>query len=157
VMHAVGERWHEGTLSIAQEHMMSGLVQQLLGTLMGFYRPAPGAPKLIFTTVEGELHSLGVLAAAMLAAGAGLSPIFLGPSLPPAEIVQAARRSGSRALVLQVTDPSDAVAAQIRRLREDLPAPVELWLGGPVEFEVADALVFADFSGIEEHYRRLAA
>jgi methanogenic corrinoid protein MtbC1 len=156
VMKEVGERWHRGQLSVAQEHMMSELVHQLLGSLMRLFRPAANAVKLIFTTPEGEMHALGILAAAILAAGAGLSPICLGPNLPPKEIVNAARRSGARVVVLQITDSAVPASEQVRDLIEALPAGVELWLGGR-EFDHGGALAIPDFSALEQNYQRLAA
>jgi DNA-binding transcriptional MerR regulator/methylmalonyl-CoA mutase cobalamin-binding subunit len=157
MMREVGERWHQGLISVAQEHMMSGLVQHLLGTLLALNRPSAKAPRVIFTTPEGEAHSLGVLAAAMLAADEGLSPIYLGPSLPPKEIVNAARRSGAKAVVLQITDSGEAVVSQIRKLVAGLPGGVELWLGGRVEEDHEGARSIRHLSELHEHYQRLAA
>jgi methanogenic corrinoid protein MtbC1 len=156
VMREVGERWHSGQLSIAQEHMMSGLMHHLLGTLMGLYRPASNAVKIIFATPEGEMHVLGILAAAMLAGGVGLAPIYLGPSLPPREIVHAARRSGAKVVVLQITEPDVHVPGQVRKILSGLPPGVELWIGGRTDFDHA-ALALPDFSTLNEHYRRLVA
>lgn len=157
LMREVGTRWHREELTVAQEHMITGLIHNVLGTLLSISRPGAGAPKVIFTTPEGERHSLGVLAGAMLAPGAGLSPIYLGPALPAKEITQAARRSGARAVVLQVTDSSADTAEQIRKILEGLPSHVELWLGGKVEFERGRALVLEHFSEIGDQFRRLAA
>lgn len=157
LMREVGERWHRGQLSVAQEHMMTGLTQHLLGTLLGAYWPAPTAPRILYTTPEGELHSLGILAAAILAAGAGLSPIYLGPSLPAKEIVRAARRSRARAVVLQLTDPAIPAAALLRQTRQGLPRSVEIWLGGEVDLQEPGVLRIRDFTELKEHYQRLAS
>jgi methanogenic corrinoid protein MtbC1 len=165
LMREVGERWHRGEVSVAQEHMISGLVQGVLGTLLALSRPSAEAPKLIYTTPEGELHSIGVLAAAMLAATAGLSPIYLGPNLPAKEIINAARRSHARAVVLQLTESAEQSANEVRTLLEGLPPGCELWLGGKVQFAARfegasvqrEALVFDHFSDLGAQYRRLAA
>lgn len=157
LMREVGERWHRGELSVAQEHMMSGLVHHLLGTLLSLYRPTANAAKLVYTTLEGEMHSLGILAAAILAAGVGLSPIYLGPSLPSKEIVHAARRSGAKAVVLQITDSTVLASEQLEKILGGLPAGVELWLGGRLDFVPNGALALKDFADLTQHYRRLAA
>jgi DNA-binding transcriptional MerR regulator len=157
VMREVGERWHRKEISMAQEHMMTMLVQRILGTLLTLNRPAADAPKLIFTTPQGEEHSLAVLAAAMLAPGAGISPIYLGPNLPVDEILLAQRRSGARAIVLQITDAAVRSEPQVREIEEKLPADVEVWLGGNINFEPGKALVFEHFSELETEYRRIAA
>lgn len=157
LMREVGERWHRGRLTIAQEHMMTGLTHHVLGTLLGLYQAAPHAPKMICTTPEGELHSLGILAAAALAAGEGLSPIYLGPSLPPKEIVHAARRSGARVVVMQITDPAVEAESQVRQVRRGLAPNVELWLGGPVDVKLPGTLHILDFSSLRDHCKRVAA
>jgi methanogenic corrinoid protein MtbC1 len=157
VMREVGERWHRGEISIAQEHMITGLIHNVLGTLLSLSRPAPEAPKVIFTTPTGEAHSLGALAAAMLAPGAGLSPIYLGPGLPAKEIVHAARRSNARAVVLQVLDFALDASEEVRKLLEGLPGGCELWLGGKIGFETGEALLIEHFSDLAVQYQRLAA
>lgn len=157
LMHEVGERWHREELTVAQEHMITGLVQHLLGTLMGLHRPAGHAVKLVFTTLEGEQHVLGILAAAMLAAGSGLSPIYLGASLPVKEIIQVVKRSRAKVLVLQVIRGDVPVAEPLRMLAENLPTDVEIWLGGNLESPHERAIVLKDFDALEQHYRRLSA
>jgi DNA-binding transcriptional MerR regulator len=156
VMKEVGDRWHRGDLGVAQEHLMTGLVQHLLGTLMRLYRAAPGAVKLIFATPEGELHTLGIMSAAMLAAGAGLSPIYLGAALPPSELVYAARRSGAKVVVLQINDPAIVESEQLPKILSGLPAGVELWIGG-TEVGCDGAVLLRDFDALAEQYRRVAA
>lgn len=157
LMREVGERWHRGEISIAQEHMITSLTEQLLGTLLGMHRPNREATRLIFSTPAGHWHSVGILAAALLAAGCGLSPIYLGPNLPAKEIARAARRSGSRAVVVQLSDVSTSTEEQVRDLRRSLPHKVELWIGGDVDWRLEGALRVANFEALEEQYARLAA
>jgi DNA-binding transcriptional MerR regulator len=164
LMREIGDRWHTGHLSIAQEHMVSSQIHHLLGTLMRLHRPAKNSIKMVFTTPEGESHSLGILAAAMLAAGAGLSPVYLGPSLPPREIFFAVRRSKAKAVVLQITDTTVSTNAQIVKTIEGLPPGVELWLGGNcdhalegVQQDTGSLYVIRDFTALLENYQRLMA
>lgn len=156
-MKEAGERWHAGHLSVAQIFLLSNLIQNLLGTLMGLYRPEPGAQRLIFAAPSGESHTVGILAAAMLAAGAGLSPIYLGGGVPAKEMIHAARRSGARAVVLQVGGSELSPADAVRELLEGLPSGVELWLGGKVNFPHEGAVLLEDFPVLDHHYRRIRA
>jgi methanogenic corrinoid protein MtbC1 len=157
LMREIGERWHRGEISIAQEHMMSAQMHHVLGSLMRLYRPAAGAVKVLFTSPEGELHAIGILAAAMLAAAAGLSPIYLGPNLPVKDIIHATRRSGAKAVVLQLISPGASGQKQVRQLLDGLPAGVELWVGGTVEIKDKRVHHLPNFSMLDEHYKRLAA
>ena len=157
LMREVGERWHRGQMSVAQEHLASAAMQHVLASLIRLYRPAPNAVKLLFTTPEGEMHSVGILAAAMLAAGAGLSPIYLGPNLPAKEILHAARRTGAKAVVLQIADPGSSGQKQMQQILDGLPASVELWIGGRNGIQDPRIVHLTDFSLLEEQYKRLAA
>jgi DNA-binding transcriptional MerR regulator len=157
LMREVGERWHAGSLTIAQEHMTTGLVLQILGTLMRQHRPAANAIKMVFTTPQGEQHEVGVLAAAILAAGIGFSPIYLGPNLPASEVALAMRKSGAKVVVLQVTDQSVAASEPVKSIQQALPAGAELWIGGDALAPQDGVVTLSNFDELEQQYRRLAA
>ena len=117
----------------------------------------PEAPRVVFAAPINENHTVGVLAAAMLAAGAGLSPIYLGSGLPAREISFAARRSGARAVVMQIAGTEPTNASQVTEILQGLPSGVELWLGGRIDFPHEGALFLPDFAALEQQYQRLAA
>jgi len=131
-LHLVGEAWHEGKLGIAQEHLASAELRSLIGALARLQPMADGAPRLVLATPEGEPHELGTLCAALVAAGAGVGALYLGPSLPAAEVVSAARRLSARAVVLGFTGGSTAAHALacIAEVARTLPPAIELWVGG---------------------------
>jgi DNA-binding transcriptional MerR regulator/methanogenic corrinoid protein MtbC1 len=131
-MHLVGEAWHEGKLTIAQEHLVSAELRSLVGALTRLHAIPEAVPRLVFATPEGEQHELGTLAAALIASDEGLGAVYLGTGLPADEIVGAVRRVGARVVVLGLTTGADAErsAAAVETLARDLPAGVELWLGG---------------------------
>ena len=103
LMRVVGERWHDGQLSIAQEHMASAVLRGVMGTLLRLHAAPHGASRLLFASPEGERHEFGLLASAMLAGAAGLGVVYLGPSLPAREIAARRADSGAAAVVLAVT------------------------------------------------------
>lgn len=158
VMKEAGERWHAGSFSMAQMCLLSGLSQNLLGTLMNLYRPAPGAPRVVFSVPQGESHTVGVLAAAMLAAGSGLAPIYLGTGLPAKEVALAVRRSGAKVVIMQIGGVPEVPAdRQVHELLAALPSGVELWLGGLVNFPHEGAKFIEDFAALGREYQRLMA
>jgi methanogenic corrinoid protein MtbC1 len=163
LMRETGERWHRGEYTVAQEHLVSALLRHLLGTLIRLHTPPGARPALLFATPEGELHEFGILAGAMLATAAGHGVLYLGPSLPAADIAAAAARVLPRAVVLGLTAAGDrpAVLDEVRALARALPATVELWVGG-VEVSRrgarrggAPAVMLADFDAFERHLGRL--
>jgi MerR family transcriptional regulator, light-induced transcriptional regulator len=124
----VGARWEAGQVTPAQEHLVSGVVRNVLGALLRVMpRPARGAP-LVFATPAGERHELGLLCGALLAASAGHTVAYLGPDLPAGEIARAARRTEAQTLVLAGT-ASGVDYAELRTLRR-LPASMAIWAGG---------------------------
>jgi methanogenic corrinoid protein MtbC1 len=84
----------------------------------------------VFGTLAGERHALGSLLAAFIAAGRGVRAIYLGPDLPPAELAQAALKSGATVVALSLVVPLADAEAQLAELCRTVDAKVEVWLGG---------------------------
>lgn len=163
LMRLVGERWHDGTLSIAQEHITSSILRNLLGGLVRLNTSSNQSQRILFATPSGELHEFGILASAMLAVADGFDVLYLGSSLPAVEIVAAAERTSPRAVVvgIKASTPAQATIEELRRLAAKLPKTAELWLGGSNVKEIAasigNARCFAleQFSELEKHLERL--
>lgn len=128
----VGDDWHAGRASIAQEHLMSGAVRGTLGAFLRLYaRPRPPA-RLMFATLSGDRHEIGILGAAMLAACSGLGVANLGSDVPARDIVESATRADVRVVVLGLTPSplSGYVERGLRTVLRRLDPNVELWVGG---------------------------
>ena len=98
----VGDEWHANRLNIAQEHLLSGAVRNLLGAMVRLYSKEDVPRRLLFATPSGERHEFGILAAAMLAAAGGLGVVYIGADVPARLIVDSAARSGVDVVVLGV-------------------------------------------------------
>jgi MerR family transcriptional regulator, light-induced transcriptional regulator len=162
LMRDVGERWHDGRLSIAQEHMVSAVLHGVMGTLVRLHAAPPTASRLLFASPEGERHEFGLLASAMLAGAAGLGVVYLGPSLPAREIAGAALESGATAVVLAVTGGADEVVARVDEVRQALAPHVELWVGGrdPARFHARAGsrrrlVPIGSFEELDRHLKRV--
>lgn len=132
LLREVGDRWHKGTLTVAQEHRVSASVRDLIGSLRLLYPRAREAPAVLFAGLSGELHELGILLSSMIAASRGTGCHYLGVNTPPEEIARAALASGCAVVALGIViEPGQNDAAeQLRRLRNLLDREVEVWLGG---------------------------
>jgi len=130
LMREVGVRWHDGTLAIAQEHLVTELLRNLLGSLMHLFRPSSAATKIVLAAPLGESHDLGILAAAMLTSIAGCEPIFLGANLPAGEIAMAAKRVKASVVLLGITVKTGNTIDELSAVDEALPPSCELWVGG---------------------------
>jgi methylmalonyl-CoA mutase cobalamin-binding subunit len=132
LMTETGERWRRGTLRIAHEHLASSVVRSFLGAISLRARTVAG-PRIILTTPVGSDHEFGALIAAHCAAEVGWDPVFLGPTLPAAEIAAAARVRKASAVGLSIVFPpsNPAMHDELRLIRELLDDDVELLVGGP--------------------------
>jgi DNA-binding transcriptional MerR regulator/methylmalonyl-CoA mutase cobalamin-binding subunit len=139
----VGERWHRGELSIAQEHMVSDIVRRLVISVARGYLRADSAPCLVLATLSGERHELGILMCSWLAATRRYQTHYLGADCPPEEIARFAIEVDARAVLISLVMPENFVPAQ-RQLGE-LAAAVrgrcEIWIGGFAARQLTPALV----------------
>ncbi len=127
----VGRRWADGRLSIAQEHLMSVAMRNLLGSLSRSLAD-PSRPALLLAAPSGERHEIGLLIVAVLAAERGLRVIHLGSDVPSGDIIDTARRLSAAAVGLSVTATDNRIAAAraVAEINAALPATMQIWLGG---------------------------
>jgi DNA-binding transcriptional MerR regulator len=131
LLDAIGERWAEDRLCVAAEHLGSGLLRSLLGTALRPTALSVAAPSIVFTTLPGERHEMGLLVAALVALGAGGNPIYLGPDLPIDEILRAVELADASAVALSlIALPAADTSEGLSSLRSRLAGKIELWVGG---------------------------
>jgi methanogenic corrinoid protein MtbC1 len=130
LVHQVGARWADGELSIAEEHLLTGMLRNLLASLT-HGRAGHGRP-FVLATPAGERHEIGLLLVALLARDAGVDVVYLGVDLPAGDIVAAAANSRACAVGLSVAVGKNRARARVEvaAIQAALSADVELWLGG---------------------------
>lgn len=130
--HSIGHLWAEGAISAAHEHFASAFLRNFLGNASRPFSPSDGTPSLIVATPTGQLHELGAVIIASSARNLGWRVIYLGVSLPPAEIAGAALQNRARAVALSLVYPSDdpQMGKELADLRRFLPAEVRILAGG---------------------------
>lgn len=128
----VGEAWREGHVGEAQEHLHTAVVREFLAAPVAGAQLPPNAPEMVVTTPAGTTHELGALIAAATARDLGWRVTYLGPSLPAVEIVKVVHARKARAVALSLVYPPGctAVAAELQALRQQLPKPVAIIIGG---------------------------
>ncbi|MBE7503880.1 MAG: MerR family transcriptional regulator [Verrucomicrobiales bacterium] len=142
----LGDLWHNGDLTAAQEHFATGVLRTHLAHLARPYALAEHAPGLLVATPAGQLHEMGALLAAAAAAGHGWRVTYLGTSLPAVEIAGGAVRSRARAVALSLVYPEDdpELGGQLEELRRLLPAGLPVLVGGRAAAAYGEALARAD-------------
>ena len=132
-MHAIGNWWADGTLTVADEHLATATCQR---ALVGLYpslltnRPR-SRERVLVAGVEGEAHELAPRVVADVLEGRGYDVIYLGPDVPAETLAEALTRHTPELVALSLTMASGAPLlgrsiAAVQSARPD----VQLLLGG---------------------------
>jgi DNA-binding transcriptional MerR regulator/methanogenic corrinoid protein MtbC1 len=129
---AVGDGWESGDLEIRHEHFLSERVGDLLRSLRLPFEERASGPVVVFATLPGEAHGLGLQMAALLLASLGCRILYLGPEVPPTQLTSVAGDVRARAVAVSVSSSSGGAAtnATLRKLRRHLPSRIALVVGG---------------------------
>jgi MerR family transcriptional regulator, light-induced transcriptional regulator len=101
----IGELWHEGAITIAQEHLAS---QVMLGTLIDLLRlsqPADSSRRVALACFAEEDHVLGLYGAALRFASWGFRTMIIGARTPPSAIARVVESLDPDVIALSVTIP----------------------------------------------------
>jgi methanogenic corrinoid protein MtbC1 len=112
-LYAVGRRWEDGELAVAQEKEISELARDLITEVVNRHLPAaPGGPAVVAGCVEGERHELGLRMLCGLLRTAGYQVHFLGADVAPRFLVEAVRLRRPDAVLLSVKIDSHLFAVR---------------------------------------------
>lgn len=78
----IGEGWHRGDVSIAQEHFASTFLRQKLSALFNYALHEQRAATIVCACAPGEMHEIGLLMLALFLRRRGYNVIYLGPNVP---------------------------------------------------------------------------
>jgi MerR family transcriptional regulator, light-induced transcriptional regulator len=99
----IGDLWHEGVITVAQEHLAS---QVLLGTLIDLLRlsqPADSSRRVALACFAEEDHVLGLYGAALRFASWGFKTMIIGARTPPSAIARVVESLEPDVIALSVT------------------------------------------------------
>ncbi len=141
-----GEAWHDGALSIAQEHAVTAKVRTYLGMLLSDGRGGVHGVAVL-ACAPGEQHDIGLLMLAVMLRADGWRVEFLGADTPIDTAIAFADRIGATMLCISAAR-SESLDALRRGLATRLQPPTTaLVVGGAArDRETADGLraIFAD-------------
>jgi len=132
----VGRAWQEDRMSIAQEHQLTEVLQDLLrgfrGQVIGSERNFAEADRIILTTFTGEQHGLGLQLVALIIALYGREPVLLGVDLPIEEIARVSSEVPRSPVAVSVSTSTGGPATDrsIAALRRELHPKTALLIGG---------------------------
>ena len=161
----LGDLWIEGSLRTSHEHFATALIRGFLLNPARQYAGTSPTLALVAATPQGQLHELGAVMATALAAEQGWRAIYLGPSLPAAEIAGAAFQNDARVVALSLVYPDGDpnVERELHDLRRFLPKKVTVLVGGRAAenyrpaIEAIGALLVKDLAQLQVELAKIRA
>jgi methanogenic corrinoid protein MtbC1 len=126
----IGRLWQSNTISIAQEHIATGISQIALARLFDYAPHTEENGKLVYVAcVQGEQHDLPARLVADYLDHAGFRVRYFGPDVPTHDLVESIRKKAPDMLALSVTMSFNlgalrAAVRQVRSVANDLPIAV---------------------------------
>jgi methanogenic corrinoid protein MtbC1 len=132
LIQAVGDAWARNDLEIRHEHFLSERIGDLLRALRTPFEERASGPLVVFATLPGEAHGLGLQMSALVLAAAGCRVLYLGTEVPIAQIATLAHDLGARAVAISMSSATKgaASAGALKKLRELLSRRVVILVGG---------------------------
>ena len=165
LLREVGERWHRGEFAISQERLVSTIVRRHVGLMLDTYDRTARRQAIVFATLPGERHELGLLMSAMICASRGFKTHYLGPDLPEAEIARYAREVGASIIALSVVlhEQLARLPQQLESLAGAMAPESVIWLGGlapdalPQDSIPEGCVMLRSYAELEQRLDMLAA
>ena len=160
VLTEIGDRWAHRDFGIAQEHIATNLIRNLLSSLFRLYPPDASAETIVLATTSGERHEFGILTSALIAATRGWRVVYLGTELPAMEIVRTARIVKARVLAISVVTQNPQAYEEMKTIAENIPSLTRVWVGGAEAlkhrdwFERVDWILVRDLEDLDDRLKR---
>ena len=129
MLREIGARWEAGSIRPAQEHLLSAAIRSILGGLLRTMTAPHRRNPMVFATLPGERHELGLLSAGVVAAHAGRHVTYLGADVPATDLVHAVNTMQASTLVVATTMANATSVREVRVLRRLRPEAT-VWVGG---------------------------
>jgi methanogenic corrinoid protein MtbC1 len=105
VQRRVGELWHQNRLSVASEHLVTGISESALYALANVAPVVPGTSLVAVACAEGDWHAIAAQMLAQQLQAQGLIVAFLGASTRSEDVARFLNRHDPDALVLSCSLP----------------------------------------------------
>jgi len=126
----VGNRWHQGDFSVAEEHAVTATLETVVALLAGSFDTDADARRVVVACAEGDAHSLTARMVAAHLVFLGWRAVFLGPGQPAADLGAFLQDQTPEAPVLSCTIPTALPGARAC-IRAAHAAGVPVLAGGP--------------------------
>ncbi|WP_437590759.1 MerR family transcriptional regulator [Sorangium sp. So ce1000] len=108
----IGDLWHAGKITIAQEHLASQVLGATLLHLLRLAQPGESGRRVLLAAFADEDHVLGLFGIGLRFCSWGFRSVVLGPRTPPAAIARAVEALAPDLVALTVAIPPLPPAAR---------------------------------------------
>jgi methanogenic corrinoid protein MtbC1 len=118
----VGRLWHANQLSVAEEHYITRITQQIMDSLQQHFQPPKRITrKMVASCVPGELHELGLRMVSDFFKLSGWEVYLTGANTPINDIIKTLKKQHANLLAISVTIPWHVIEAEklISQIRQD--------------------------------------
>jgi methanogenic corrinoid protein MtbC1 len=129
----IGRLWQTNRISVAQEHLATGISQVVLARLFEYVKPPARVGRVVSVAcVEGEMHDLPARLVADYLDQAGFTVRYHGANVPTDDLLKALRTDRPSLLALSATMSFNvgALRTAVGRIRTELEAPLPIMIGG---------------------------
>lgn len=144
----IGEGWHRGDVSIAQEHFASAYIRQKIETLLNQTWYPQRGPSILCACAPGEQHEIGLMLLALFVRRRGYHVVYLGPNVPEDELLQTAARLQPAMVCVSASTTEAARAVQSTALRFSILSEPRPLFGYGGRIFKAYPLLRQDISGV---------
>ena len=153
VMYDIGERWANGKISVATEHVASNIAQTLVKIIMDQVSGSGKKKKILICVPQGEEHHLGCDVLETYLSIKGFKVFNMATSMPTEAILSFIENDKPDVVMISITIGDNLMAGQrlVRKIKEEHSIPI-LVGGYALQSEKIpkfDAEIVSD-SGLEE-------
>ncbi len=113
VLYEIGMLWEQGKISVAQEHLASAIVGQIMATVsMTVIQSSKHKGRLVVTSSPNEFHEIGAWMIADILANDGWDVRYLGANVPETELMESLSTFRPDVLAISVTMPFNVEKAR---------------------------------------------
>ena len=128
LLREVGDRWHAGVLTVAEEHLITHAVRQRLIALLA-KAPRRSKHHVVCACLENEQHEIGLLGAALRFRHQGYRVTFLGARTPVEQVLRVVNTVNPELVAISVVNEA-GIEEQLATLAAGLPEHLRVLVGG---------------------------
>ncbi|MFX0063440.1 MAG: cobalamin-dependent protein [Candidatus Hermodarchaeota archaeon] len=133
LMIEVGKRWAQNTLSTAEEHVISARIEKLIIKMIPKQK-SDIRNTLLLVPVEGEQHTIGLLALELLLTELNYKIINLAPTLPVKSLISYIKELSTKPewILLSITVGTylGTLKREIKAIKEEFGENIRIAIGG---------------------------